>query len=240
MYLLAGVKSLRFATQHHSSWIGMPIREECCLCGKILPYYSLRRCLRCKRLYCSTCIEYTEEGDVVCLNCARRMVFPSRLGTKYSPLTRYLARRASYTDVTALSFQRIEGIIGDSLPLQAYKSAEWWKSNHASAHAQAWENVGWKVEQADIEKRIVTFRREKGILIAKKEHARRVRNKKKIFLPLPKAMPRKMRMPSKTKMAKMVARLKNIERQRMATPVFPGQPKSRSSHEKRLFKTRKA
>jgi hypothetical protein len=138
-----------------------------------------------------------------------------------------------------LSFQRIEGIIGDGLPPQAYKSAEWW-NNPSSARIQAWKNVGWKVEHVDAEKRIVTFRREKGILRTEKEPTRRARGKRKTAKPLPKARPRTTRIPSKTKIAKMVARLKNIERQRMAAPLFPGQPKSRPSHEKRLFKAKKA
>jgi len=216
----------------------MTIKEECCLCGKVLPYYSLRRCVRCKRLYCSTCIEYMEDGNIICLNCARRLVSPPKLGTKYSPLIRYLAKRANYTDTATLTFQRIEGIIGDSLPIQAYKSAEWWKSNRASAHVQAWESVGWKVENVDTNNRVVIFRREKGILRTEKKLAKRIRGQKKTTKPLPKAMPRKTRIPSKTKMAKMVARLKNIERRRMVTPTLPGQPKSRPSHEKRLFKTK--
>lgn len=216
----------------------MPIKEECCLCSKVLPYYSLRRCVRCRRLYCSTCIEYTEDGNIICLNCARRQVSPTKFGTKYSPLTRYLAKRANYTATATLSFQRIEGIIGDSLPIQAYKNAEWWKNNRSSPHIQAWENVGWKVEAVDIEKRVVTLRREKGILRTEKERPRRNRGQKKAQRLLPKAMPRHKRAPSKTKIAKMVARFKNIERQRMAAPNFPRQSKSRPSYEKRLLKTR--
>jgi hypothetical protein len=179
-----------------------------------------------------------EDGNIMCLNCARRIISPSQLGSKYSPLTRYLAKRANYTDTATLTFQRIEGIIGDSLPLQAYKSAEWWKKNHASAHIQAWENVGWKVEEVDTEKRIVIFRREKGILRTEKGPIRRAKRQKKTTKPLPKATPRRTHIPSKTKMAKMVARFKNIEHQRIAAPTFPGQPKSRPSHEKRLFKTK--
>jgi hypothetical protein len=177
-----------------------------------------------------------EDGNIICLNCARRIISPSRLGTKYSPLTRYLAKRANYTDTATLTFQRIEGIIGDSLPLQAYKSAEWWKKNRASAHVQAWENVGWKVDDVDTEKRIVTFRREKGILRTEKGPMRRARGQKKTAKPLPKATPRRTHIPSKTKMAKMVGRLKNIERRSMTQKTYPGQLKSRSSHEKRLFK----
>lgn len=208
------------------------------MCGNVLPYYSLRRCVRCKRLYCSTCIEYMEDGNIICLNCARRLVSPPRLGTKYSPLTRHLAKRANYTDTAYLSFQRVEGIIGNSLPVQAYKSAEWWKNSRASAQGKAWLDVGWRVENADMEKRAVTLRREKGILRVEKNRTRRTRGQKKSTKPLAKVVPRKSRVPSKTKMARMVARLKNVERQRMAAPIFPGQPRSRSLHEKRLFKTK--
>jgi hypothetical protein len=118
--------------------------------------------------------------------------------------------------------------------------AEWWKNNRTSAHARAWKNVGWKVEHVDTEKRIVTLRREKGILRTQREPTRRARGQKKTAKPLPKATPRKTRIPSKTKMAKIVARLQNIERQRMTAPTFPGLPKYRPSHEKRLFKTKKA
>jgi len=216
----------------------MPIKEECSLCGKVLPYYSLRRCFRCKRLYCSTCIEYMEDGTIVCLNCARRMVSPRRLGTKYSPLSRYLTRRARYTDMVTVSFHEIEGIIGSSLPLSAFQNAEWWKNNRAGAHRQAWLDVGWHVENVNIEKRIVSFRREKGILRTEKKQTKRRRKQKKLQKPLPKAKPRKRRKPSKTKMAKMIARLKNIERQKTAPKIYPGKKLS-SPYEKRLYKTRK-
>ena len=214
----------------------MPIKEECSLCGKVLPYYWLKRCFRCKRLYCSTCIEYAEDGNIVCLNCARRMVSPTRLGAKYSPLTRYLARRAQYTDMVTLSFRQIEGIIGNSLPPYAFQNAEWWKNSRAGSHGKTWLDVGWHVEDVTIEKRTVTFRREKGILPVEKKQKKRVRSQKKIPKLLPRAEPRIRRMPSKTKMARMIGRLKNIERQRMTPQTYSGQPKTRSPHEKKLLR----
>ena len=213
----------------------MPIKEECSLCSKVLPYYLLKRCFRCKRLYCATCIEYAEDGNIVCLNCARRMVSPVRLGTKYSPFTRYLARRAQYTDMVTLSFHQIEGIICNSLPLNAFQSIEWWKNGDGGAQGKAWHDVGWHVEDVNTEKRMVTFRRKKGILLKEKKQ-KRTRCQKKTPKLLPKVEPRTRRIPSKTKMAKMVGRLKNIERRSMAPKTYPGQPKSRSSHEKKLFK----
>jgi hypothetical protein len=158
------------------------------------------------------------------LNCARRKVLPRRFGTKYSPLSRYLARRARFTDLVTLSFHQIESIIGDSLPVVAFQSAGWWENKPTSAHRQAWLDVGWHVESVDMEKRIVAFRREKGILRTKKEVKSRQKqtSPKK---PLPKARLRTSRKLSKTKMAKMVARLKNIERQRKAPRIYPGKLK---------------
>jgi len=203
----------------------MPLKEECSLCGKVLPLYLLKRCFRCKQFYCSTCVEYTDDGNILCLNCARRLVSPRRLGTKYSPLSRYLARRARFTDLSTLSFHQIEGIIGESLPTVAFQSAGWWENKPASGHRQAWLDVGWRVESVDMEKRAVAFRREKGILRISKEAEKRRQKQAKPQKPLPKARPRTSRKLSKTKMARMVARLKNIERQRTAPKTYPGKLK---------------
>jgi hypothetical protein len=139
--------------------------------------------------------------------------------------------------LVTLSFHQVEGIIGNSLPLTAFQSAEWWKNSRTAAQ-QAWLDVGWHVENVDMAKRTVSLRREKGILRVEKEQTGKKRRQKTAPRLLPKAEPRKRRAPSKTRMAKMVARLKNVERQRLAARTYPGQPKSRPSHEKRLFKTK--
>ena len=44
---------------------------------------------------------------------------PRRLGTKYCPLSEYLARRARYGDFATLTFAKIESIIGANLPYSA-------------------------------------------------------------------------------------------------------------------------
>jgi hypothetical protein len=139
--------------------------------------------------------------------------------------------------LVTLSFHEIEGIIGDSLPVLAYKDADWWK-NSQNTQGRAWLDVGWHVESMDIEKRMVAFKREKGIVCVEKKQ-KRTKCQKITQKPLPRAEPRKRRLPSKTKMANMVARLKNIERQKMALKTYPGQPKSKRPYEKRLFETKK-
>jgi hypothetical protein len=140
--------------------------------------------------------------------------------------------------MVVLSFQQIEGILGDSLPVPAYKSVDWWTGRGAGVHEQAWSDVGWHVESADLENRKVVLRREKGILRIEKKQRKRAPVKKKTQKPLPKAQPRKRRTPSKTKMAKMVARLRNIERQGITARTYPGQPKSKAPYEKRFLKTK--
>ncbi|MGQ9565676.1 MAG: DUF7662 domain-containing protein [Candidatus Bathyarchaeales archaeon] len=203
----------------------MPLKEECGLCGKVLPLYLLKRCFRCKRYYCGSCIEYTDDGNVLCLNCARRMVLPRRFGTKYSSLSRYLARRARFTDLVTLSFHQIEGIIGNSLPVVAFQSGGWWENRPTRAHSHAWLDVGWHVESVDVGKRVVAFRREKGILRTKKEEERGRRKRTLPQKPLPRVKPRTCRKLSKTKMAKIVARLKNIERQKKTPRTYLGKLK---------------
>jgi hypothetical protein len=50
------------------------------------------------------------------------------------------------------------------------------------------------------------------------------------------AKPRTIKKPSLTKIAKVQARLKNIERQQSSMKSFRGKSKQRSAYEKRLFK----
>jgi hypothetical protein len=78
-------------------------------------------------------------GDIrrlFCLNCARKIVSP-KTGNKFEALTRYLCFRESFTKTVKLSFAQIDGIIGDNLPLEAYRSEEWWKNTLKTAHAKA-------------------------------------------------------------------------------------------------------
>jgi len=212
------------------------IAEECSLCGQTFPYYSLLRCCRCRRLYCRNCTIYTEDRSVVCLNCARRIVSPKRLGTKYSPLTRYLAGRARFTDRTTLKFAEIEGIIGDDLPPSARQQVGWWSNAKSQAHAQAWLDVGWRAQDVDLSGRVVTFKR----TVSAKAKTSRKRRASKTPLgkkTLSSLKPLKLRRkPSKSKIARAQARLKNVERVRSSTKRYRGEFGPQPTHEKRLYK----
>jgi len=212
------------------------LKDECSLCKRIVSSSILRRCFRCGKLYCFDCSTFTEDGNIVCLNCARRMVSPKKLGTKYSPLSRYLLRRAQFTDHVVLPFAEIEGIIGDNLPFGAIRDAEWWANTRGSVQGRAWIDVGWRIQEVDLNQRTVTFIRvaESEVKIEKRPKKSAITTlAKKTFRP---SRPKRRELPSKIKLARAQARLKNVERERAAIQRFKGKFKPRSAHEKRLFK----
>ena len=210
------------------------LKDNCSLCGRIFRHSALRRCYRCRRWYCRDCITFTKDGEILCLNCARRMVSPKKFGTKYSPFSRYLLRRAKYTSHVTLSLAKIEGIIGDNLPFGALRSREWWTNTSHTSQGQAWLNVGWKVQEVDLNKRTVTLARVAGV--ETKPRKRRKRRKKSTHVFELPVKPKLRRIPSKTKIAKAQARLKNVERRKSSTRRYRGKFKQKPAQEKRLFK----
>jgi hypothetical protein len=214
------------------------MKEECGLCGRVLPHYSLRRCYRCRKLYCRSCMiaDFTsEDRNLICLNCARRTVSPEKTVTKYTPLNRYLIRRAEYADQVTLSFARIEGIIGDNLPLGAVRNRSWWSNTESNVQGQAWMNASWRVEDVNLQERIVTFKNAKGKARETGKKAGRTREDIKPFIPPP-VRTRIRRKPSKTRISLIQAKFKNVERQRSSIRSYRGKFKPKPAHEKRLYK----
>ena len=219
----------------------MPIlKEECSLCSKLYSYYSLRRCDQCGRLYCRDCVTFTEDGNIICLNCARRRVSPTRLGTKYSPLYRFLARKARYSELVTLTFAQIDGIIGDNLPFSALRNQNWWHNSRSTAQGQAWLNVGWRVQDVNMTDRTVTFRRvaesHQMIKTGRKRRKDASEKMKKTLATITKPQRVQRKIPSKTRIAKAQARLKNIERKKSSMPQYRGKFRSRPVYEKRLYR----
>jgi len=176
----------------------------------------------------------SEDRNPICLNCARRMVSLGKIGTKYGLLNRYLIRRAKYTNQATLSFAGIEGIIGDNLPFGAIRNQSWW-SNTQSSQGRAWMNAGWRVHDVNLQARTVTFRKVESKTKVTGEKPRRTRKRTKPFTP-PLVKAKIRRMPSKTRIALIQARLKNIERQRSSIRLYRGKFKPQPAHEKRLYK----
>ncbi len=211
------------------------LRDECALCKRVLSSAYLRRCFRCGRLYCIDCSMFTKDGYVVCLNCARRMVSPPRLGTKYSPLSRYLLRRGKFTDRVVLPIGEIEGIIGNNLPISASRDSEWWNNTRSTAQGRSWIDIGWSTESVDMNKRTVTF-----IRTAKPQPRQIDKTKKKqtefFKRPLRHVRQKRPLFPSRTRIAQVQARLKNIERQKATGQIQRARLPSKSAYQKRLFK----
>lgn len=219
------------------------MRDECKLCGRTMPHYSLKQCYKCRQLYCKNCIltgrdatQLLQEGNVICLNCARKLVTSRKPINKFDLLRKYLKFRASFTNQFTLSFARIEGIISDNLPFAAIRDENWW-TNTTSVHTKAWLNTGWKVESINLKDRNVTFTKIPGFkLEAKRKRRKRKEDTAAWAMKLAQIKkPQKIKEPSLTKIAKVQARLKNIEQQRTSMRHFRGRIK-KSAYEKRLFK----
>jgi hypothetical protein len=148
---------------------------------------------------------------MVCLHCARRLVAPVTKG-KYDGLERHLKFRAAFTSTVKLSFARIDGLIGSNLPMAAYRDSSWWSNSSSSAHAKAWLDAGWEVQETNLKEGYVTFNKVREVKF-KKSHSQRKLEINKPFTPVPVHIP-KSKVPSKTKVSKLYARIKNMERNR--------------------------
>ena len=171
---------------------------------------------------------------MLCLNCARRVVSPKSV-SKYDGLRGYLRFRGAFTNVVRLSFADIDGIISDNLPMSAYRSEAWW-NNSPNLHARAWLDAGWETQEVNLQQGYVVFKKVRGTQAKSLKRKASRSQIKKPFTPIPTRVP-KTRQPSKTKVSKLYARIKNLERQRTSMHRYPGSLKPKPKHEKRLFKS---
>jgi len=174
---------------------------------------------------------------LLCLNCARRTVSPKSV-SKYGGLTGYLKFRASFTGVVKLSFAKMDGIIGDNLPMSAYRTEKWWSNVPTNVHAKAWLDAGWNVQEVNLKEGYVVFKKVKEVRARSFKRKTAKSQIKKPFTPVRVRIP-KPKTPSKTKVSKLYARVKNLERQRSSMPVYHGSFKPKPMHEKKLFKSEK-
>jgi hypothetical protein len=151
-----------------------------------------------------------DPNAMLCLHCARRVVSP-RSVSKYDGLESHLKFRAAFTELVKLSFARIDGLIGSNLPISAFRDNAWWSNSSSSAHAKAWLNAGWEVQEVNLKEGYVIFKKVRNVPF--KKSRRRKLEINKPFTPVPVHAPRS-KVPSKTKVSKLYARIKNLERQR--------------------------
>ena len=197
----------------------------------------MRKCERCKKLFCRDCmVPDVATGDpnlMLCLHCVRRVVSP-RTVSKYAGLEGHLKFRAAFTSLVTLSFARIDGLIGSNLPMEAYKDPAWWSNASSSIHTKAWLDAGWEVQEVNLKEGCVTFKKVRSV--AFKKSKQRKLEITQPFTPVP-VHRHKSKIPSNTKVSKLYARIKNLERQR-AMPRQPvtGLKFKLSQYQKRLYK----
>lgn len=167
---------------------------------------------------------------LLCLNCARRVVSP-RQRSKYGGLTNHLKFRGAFTKIAQLSFARIDGLIGSNLPMSAYRNEAWWRNSPSTARAKAWLVAGWEVQEVNLKEGYVVFKKVRNVPFKRKTRTSKIT---KPFTPV-RVRSSKPKVPSKTKVSKLYARIKNLERQRAERGYVKGL-KHRSHHEKKLFK----
>jgi hypothetical protein len=150
-----------------------------------------------------------DPNAMLCLHCARRVVSP-RSASKYDGLERHLKFRAAFTNSVKLSFARMDGLIGSNLPMSAFRDTAWWSNSSSSAHAKAWLNAGWEVQEVNLKEGYVVFKKVFNVPFKPRQRKLEIN---KPFTPVPVHAPRS-KVPSKTKVSKLYARIKNLERQR--------------------------
>ncbi len=151
-----------------------------------------------------------DPNAMLCLHCARRVVSPVSKG-KYDGLESHLKFRAAFTNLVKLSFARLDGLIGSSLPTDAFRDTAWWSNSSSSAHAKAWLKAGWEVQETNLKEGYVIFKKVRNVPLKKGRLGKLEINKP--FTPVPVHRPRS-KVPSKTKVSKLYARIKNMERNR--------------------------
>jgi hypothetical protein len=139
--------------------------------------------------------------------------------------------RGAFTRLVKLPFARIDGLIGSNLPMDAYRNEAWWSNSPSNVHAKTWLDAGWDVKEVNLKEGYVIFKKVREVPFKRKSRKREI---KKPFTPVH-VRPSKPKMPSKTKVSKLYARIKNLERQRTARSPIRGF-KQRPQHEKKLFK----
>jgi hypothetical protein len=76
--------------------------------------------------------------------------------SKYEPLSLFLERNDSAR--LTLSFDKIEEVLGFSLPRSASNHPAWWANNpEGHSHSRAWIDAGWRTENLNLTARKVDF-----------------------------------------------------------------------------------
>jgi len=79
-------------------------------------------------------------------------------GSKYRPLLEHLC--GSNQHEVTLTFTQIEALMNEALPESARSKRAWWSNRTKGAlQASAWMEAGYRVEDVDLDRQQVTFRK---------------------------------------------------------------------------------
>ncbi len=79
-------------------------------------------------------------------------------GSKYQPLLEHLC--GSNQHEVTLTFTQIEALMNEALPESARSKRAWWSNRTKGAlQASAWMEAGYRVEDVDLDRQQVTFRK---------------------------------------------------------------------------------
>ena len=213
------------------------MKDECGICGRVMRTTYMRKCERCKKLFCKDCmtpdVATDDPNAMLCLHCAHRIVSPKTI-SKWAGLESHLKVRAALTNLVTLKFAMIDGLIGSNLPMAAYKDPAWWSNASSSLHAKVWLDSGWEVQEVNFKEGTVTFKKASNVTFKKSKQKKLEITQP--FTPVSVHRP-KSKIPSNTKVSKLYARIKNLERQR-AMPRQPvtGLKFKSSQYQKQLYR----
>ena len=67
---------------------------------------------------------------------------------RYPGLTRFLLQRPPDEDRVALSLLRVQGLLEEQLPLDAFLPS-WWQNDPYYPHCRSWLAAGWEVDEVN-------------------------------------------------------------------------------------------
>ncbi|NLG73049.1 MAG: DUF4268 domain-containing protein, partial [Chloroflexi bacterium] len=85
---------------------------------------------------------------------------PGFPGDKLEAIEAWLKNQKGQGNLIRLDFPEFENLIGETLPTSASQHLSWWTNDPINnLHSRVWLRAGWKVEDVDLSRQSVTFRR---------------------------------------------------------------------------------
>lgn len=84
------------------------------------------------------------------------------MADNYIPLEKYLRQLPASQEEITLTFEHIEQILNQPLPLAAHEEAAWWGNQKQGTQVEtiAWMSAGWMVDTVDLKEMWVRFVRQ--------------------------------------------------------------------------------